>query len=262
MLQGPCQLSLRWDNSTRPSADTYLKKENFLLGILHRRTWKRRSLACDVIIYEPCGRFIRGGLGGRPRARGCTPILFLQRPCRGFPRTVSGARGWSFRARERLRAGGRGTTAPAIPLHSVIRRKWLRHSDCQTFEVSGLKLPRRLSMIILDGQIEKISYPVVHPLRNAAEGVEWLKKGGSEANRAAVKTPFDQGSNRPAALICRGPLALQTQFCRCSQNAPSFWTRRRSGKHRQHRSKFHAIGHGVLSSSWANPDSSAVALGD
>ncbi len=141
-----------------------------------------------------------------------------------------------------------------FPFILIIRRKWLRHSDCQTFEVSGLKLPRRLSMIILDGQIEKISYPRIHPLRNAAEGVEWLKKSGSEANRAAVKTPFDQGSNRPAALICRGPLTLQlTQFCRCSQNAPSFWTRRRSGKHRQHRSRFHATGHGVLSSSRANP---------
>ncbi|AUC13535.1 hypothetical protein BLX90_24760 (plasmid) [Rhizobium sp. Y9] len=37
-------------------------------------------------------------------------------------------------------------------------------------------------MIILDGQIEKISYPRIHPLRNAAEGVEWLKMSGSEAN--------------------------------------------------------------------------------
>jgi len=176
---------------------------------------------------------------------------------------VSGARGWSFRARERLRTGGRGTTAPAIPLHSDHSVEMATALGLPNIRGKRLKLLRRLSMIILDGQLKKISYPVIHPLRNAAEGVEWLKKSGSEANRAAVKTPFDQGSNRPAALICRGPLTQQlTQFCRCSQNAPSFWTRRGPGKHRQHRSKFHAIGHGVLSSSWANPDSSAVALGD
>lgn len=35
-------------------------------------------------------------------------------------------------------------------------------------------------MIIMDGEIEKISYPVIRPIRNAAEGVEWLKKSGSE----------------------------------------------------------------------------------
>ena len=43
-----------------------------------------------------------------------------------------------------------------------------------TFEVGGMILTKRLTMIVRDGQIEKVFYPVFPPDKNADEVVEWL----------------------------------------------------------------------------------------
>ena len=43
-----------------------------------------------------------------------------------------------------------------------------------TFEVAGMRLYRRLTMIARDGRIEKVFYPVFPPDRNAADVVAWL----------------------------------------------------------------------------------------
>jgi peroxiredoxin len=43
-----------------------------------------------------------------------------------------------------------------------------------TFEVAGMRLYRRLTMIARDGRIEKVFYPVFPPDRNAADVVSWL----------------------------------------------------------------------------------------
>jgi peroxiredoxin len=43
-----------------------------------------------------------------------------------------------------------------------------------TFEVEGLKLLRRLTLIVVDGQIQKVFYPVFPPNKNAEEVVQWL----------------------------------------------------------------------------------------
>jgi peroxiredoxin len=43
-----------------------------------------------------------------------------------------------------------------------------------TFEVEGLKLLRRLTLIVADGQIQKVFYPVFPPNKNAEEVVQWL----------------------------------------------------------------------------------------
>jgi len=44
-----------------------------------------------------------------------------------------------------------------------------------TFEVEGLRLLRRLTLIIVDGQIQRNFYPVFPPDRNAEEVVQWLQ---------------------------------------------------------------------------------------
>jgi peroxiredoxin len=48
-----------------------------------------------------------------------------------------------------------------------------------TFEANGTTLLKRLTMVILDGVIEHVFYPVFPPDRNAADVIAWL-----QANRA------------------------------------------------------------------------------
>jgi peroxiredoxin len=43
-----------------------------------------------------------------------------------------------------------------------------------TFEVAGLRLLRRLTLIVADGRIQKVFYPVFPPDKNAEEAVQWL----------------------------------------------------------------------------------------
>jgi len=48
-----------------------------------------------------------------------------------------------------------------------------------TFEVEGMVLIRRLTLVIQDGQIEKAFYPVFPPNKSAEEVVEWLQREAS-----------------------------------------------------------------------------------
>jgi peroxiredoxin len=47
--------------------------------------------------------------------------------------------------------------------------------DLPTFEVAGVKLYKRLTLIARDGRIERVFYPVFPPDRNAADVVSWLE---------------------------------------------------------------------------------------
>jgi peroxiredoxin len=49
-----------------------------------------------------------------------------------------------------------------------------------TFEAAGMRLYRRITLIVRDGAILKIFYPVFPPDLNAAEVLAWLQssKGG------------------------------------------------------------------------------------
>ena len=47
-----------------------------------------------------------------------------------------------------------------------------------TFEVDGMVLLKRLTLVIDEGRIEKVFYPVFPPDRSAEEVVEWLKDLG------------------------------------------------------------------------------------
>ena len=44
-----------------------------------------------------------------------------------------------------------------------------------TFEFDGLTLIKRLTLIINDGQIDKVFYPVFPPDKNAEEVIRWLR---------------------------------------------------------------------------------------
>lgn len=46
--------------------------------------------------------------------------------------------------------------------------------DLPTFEVEGMTLIKRLTLVIGDGRIERVFYPVFPPEENATEVLEWL----------------------------------------------------------------------------------------
>ena len=48
-----------------------------------------------------------------------------------------------------------------------------------TFEVEGMTLIKRLTLVIHDGRIERVFYPVFLPGENAREVVEWLRRGAA-----------------------------------------------------------------------------------
>ena len=49
-----------------------------------------------------------------------------------------------------------------------------------TFEYNSVRLIKRLSIIVVDGVIRKVFYPVFPPDRNADEVVKWLKNEGAK----------------------------------------------------------------------------------
>jgi peroxiredoxin len=49
-----------------------------------------------------------------------------------------------------------------------------------TFEVAGMRLYRRLTLIAREGRIAKVFYPVFPPDRNAADVVSWLSEPSAE----------------------------------------------------------------------------------
>ncbi|HEU4345507.1 MAG TPA: peroxiredoxin [Candidatus Binatia bacterium] len=56
-----------------------------------------------------------------------------------------------------------------------------------TFEIESMTLIKRLTLIILDGRIEKVFYPVFPPDKNAAEVIDWLARNPAQ-NRGSKRT--------------------------------------------------------------------------
>ena len=44
-----------------------------------------------------------------------------------------------------------------------------------TFEVEGMELIRRLTLVLRDGRVEKVFYPVFPPDGSAEEVIRWLR---------------------------------------------------------------------------------------
>jgi peroxiredoxin len=61
-----------------------------------------------------------------------------------------------------------------FPLLSDAELAFARALDLPTFEADGRTLLRRLTMIVTEGVIEKVFYPVFPPDKNAEEVIVWL----------------------------------------------------------------------------------------
>jgi peroxiredoxin len=110
-----------------------------------------------------------------PGARGCTPQSCAFRDheaaLRALGATVVGlssdSTDWQLEAVERLHL--------PFPLLSDPALIFAAELVLPTFQVDGQRLYRRVTLVIEDGQIGKVFYPVFPPDRNAEEVVAWLR---------------------------------------------------------------------------------------
>ena len=62
-----------------------------------------------------------------------------------------------------------------FPLLSDASLELADRLDLPTFEAAGMTLYKRVTLVIRDGEIIKVFYPVFPPDRNAAEVLAWLE---------------------------------------------------------------------------------------
>jgi peroxiredoxin len=111
-----------------------------------------------------------------PGARGCTPQSCAFRDHHEEFRTL-GARvfGLSTQDTEYQREAVERLNL-SYELLSDEDLEFTRALGLPTFEVEGMILLKRLAMVIEDGSIEKVFYPVFPPDKNAEEVIEWLRQ--------------------------------------------------------------------------------------
>jgi peroxiredoxin len=111
-----------------------------------------------------------------PGARGCTPQSCSFRDHHAELRDL-GARvfGLSTQDTEYQREAAERLNLP----YELLSDEDLRFAGAlalPTFEAGGMVLLRRLTMIIDEGHIEKVFYPVFPPGKNAEEVIGWLRR--------------------------------------------------------------------------------------
>ena len=109
-----------------------------------------------------------------PGARGCTPQSCAFRDHHAELAAL-GARvfGLSTQDTAYQREAAERLHLP-FPLLSDADLAFSRALRLPLFEVAGMTLTKRLTLIVRDGRIERVFYPVFPPDRNAAEVMAWL----------------------------------------------------------------------------------------
>ncbi len=134
-----------------------------------------------IYIYPMTGRpgvALPDGWDAIPGARGCTPQSCSFRDHFAELATLdTGVFGLSAQssadqreARERLHLPFELLSDDTLQLKRSLR--------LPTFTVAGMELFKRLTLIVSDGQISKVFYPVFPPDRNADEVLAWLRRPG------------------------------------------------------------------------------------
>lgn len=110
-----------------------------------------------------------------PGARGCTPEVCSVRDLHAeFEAARAGTVGLSTQDTDYQREAAERLSLP-YPLLSDERLELTRALELPTFTVAGYELLRRLTMVVRDGVIERVWYPVFPPDAHAAEVLAWLQ---------------------------------------------------------------------------------------
>lgn len=114
-----------------------------------------------------------------PGARGCTPqsCAFRDHFAELKARGVDGLFGLSTQDSAYQAEAARRLHLP-FPILSDEHRALTDALRLPTFETGGMTLLRRLTLVLRDGIIAHVFYPVFPPDRNAADVLAWLEAGG------------------------------------------------------------------------------------
>lgn len=110
-----------------------------------------------------------------PGARGCTPQTCDFRDHHAELQSL-GAQvfGLSTQSAEDQKEAAERLHLP-FELLSDYGLRFARAIRLPTFNVEGMELIKRLTLILNDGRIEKVFYPVFPPDKNAEEVIDWLR---------------------------------------------------------------------------------------
>ncbi|CAM3421181.1 hypothetical protein DESA109040_11930 [Deinococcus saxicola] len=109
-----------------------------------------------------------------PGARGCTPQSCAFRDHHA-ELAAAGARVFGLSTQDTAyQSEAVGRLHLPFPLLSDAELSFAHALNLPTFEVDGLTLLRRVTLIIRDGVIRKVFYPVFPPDQNAAQVLAWL----------------------------------------------------------------------------------------
>ena len=109
-----------------------------------------------------------------PGARGCTPQSCAFRDhFQELQSLGAGVFGLSTQSTDYQREAAERLHLP-FELLSDAELAFANALRLPTFEVESMTLIKRLTLILVDGRIEKVFYPVFPPDRSAADVIEWL----------------------------------------------------------------------------------------
>jgi peroxiredoxin len=135
-----------------------------------------------VYIYPRTGRpdqDLPTGWNAIPGARGCTPQSCAFRDHYQELKTLGVAELFGLSTQDSVyqREAAERLHLP-FELLSDEKLKFARALKLPTFEVDGMKLIKRMTLIARDGTIRKVFYPVFPPDKNAHDVIAWLSANG------------------------------------------------------------------------------------
>jgi peroxiredoxin len=139
----------------------------------------RTVVYCYPMTGRPSGHLPRGW-DEIPGARGCTPQSCSFRD-HHVELQALGARVFGLSTQDtEYQSEAAGRLRLPFALLSDAELAFAGALSLPTFEVEGKVLLKRLTLVIEDGRIEKVFYPVFPPDKSAAQVVEWLERQNVE----------------------------------------------------------------------------------
>jgi peroxiredoxin len=121
------------------------------------------------------GKPLPAGWDMIPGARGCTPqTCGFRDHYKEFLQLNVAVFGLSTQTPEYQREMAGGLQLP-FEILSDAEFKLCEALRLPTFEVNGMRLVKRVTMIVRSGRIEHVLYPVFPPNESANEGLRWVK---------------------------------------------------------------------------------------